>query len=661
MLNKTHVKTTYTKITAKIMIITLVFALSIAFMYGEYLKSESIKTLSKEDAKQTSMLIFESLYSAMAKGWNKEELTSIIDRLNNVNNDLKINVYRSEVVERNFGEMAPSINAIENNSDIALSMKGKEVLNLLDNHNIEYFYPIVAKENCLSCHTKAKKDDVLGVINITYPVTDLKVSLNAMINFFIYFILAFSVLLFLILFLEFDKYLLKPIKNFVHVINNISNSHDITKRINDIDSVEEISSMQNVFNNMLDSIEFQFYNDDLTKLPNRRKMIEIIDKKDYCILMLLNIDNFQEINDLYGHEEGDIIIKEFAEFLELQMDEKSTLFKLNADEYGILFLGDFDQDFFNEYTKKLIEDVSKTKFEVDNGKSNIFLSCTIGIAHGSYSLLTNSDIALKLAKKRKVHYLIYESSMQIEHEYEQNLKWTKKIKDAITNDKIVPLFQPIVDCNSGKIVKYESLMRMVDEKGEYITPIHFLSLAKKNKLYSELTKIIIKKTFKIFKERSEMVSINLSVEDMLNTEIVSLIKEQLKETQIGERVVFEIIESEGIENFESVVEFINDIKQFGSKISIDDFGTGYSNFEYLMKLKIDYIKIDASMIKNVDTNKESAIITETIVDFANKLHIKTIGEFVYSKSVYDKIIDIGIDYAQGYYFGQPIDLYNKKE
>jgi len=659
MLNKTYTKTTYTKITAKIMVTTLIFALVIAFIYGEYLKSESIKNLSKEDAKQTSMLIFESLYSAMAKGWNKEELSGIIDRLNNVNNQLKINVYRSQIVERNFGKIDSNIEIKENNHDISRSLKGQEVLNILENH-IEYFYPIVAKNTCIQCHTQAQSGDVLGVIHINYPVTDLKVSLSKMINFFIYFILSFSIFLFLILFLEFDKYLLKPIKNFVRVINNISNSHDITKRINDIDSVEEISSMQNVFNNMLDSIEFQFYNDDLTKLPNRRKMIEIIDKKDYSILILLNIDNFQEINDLYGHEEGDIIIKEFAEFLESQMVDKSTLYKLNADEYGILFSGNFDQRFFREYTQKLIEDVSKTKFEVDNGKSNIFISCTIGIAYGNHSLLTNADIALKLAKKRKVHYLIYEPSMQVEHEYEQNLKWTKKIKDAISNDKIIPLFQPIVDCNSGKIVKYEALMRMVDDKDEYISPTNFLSLAKKNKLYSALTKIMIRKTFEIFKNRAEMISINLSVEDMLNIEIASLIKEQLELTNIGERVVFEIIESEGIENFESVVEFIDEVKQYGSKVSIDDFGTGYSNFEYLMKLKIDYIKIDASMIKNIDINKESAIITETIVEFANKLHIKTIAEFVYSQSIYEKVIALGIDYAQGYYFGQPIDLIEKK-
>ncbi len=340
-------------------------------------------------------------------------------------------------------------------------------------------------------------------------------------------------------------------------------------------------------------------------------------------------------------------------FFKQKYQKSVNYLDFNADEFGMLFYKNFDLEFFDKFTKILIEDASHARFDLDNGKSNIFLNCTIGISHGDHSLLINTDIALKLAKKRKKDYLVYDPSMQLEHEYEQNLKWTKRIKDAIKNDKIISLFQPIVDCKTQEIVKYESLMRMIDDNGEYISPAFFLDLAKKNKLYHQLTKIVINKTFNLFEKLPYMVSINLSVDDILDNEIVSLIKTRLFNSNIGERVVFEIIESEGIENFEKVVEFIDEVKKFGCKISIDDFGTGYSNFEYLMKLKVDYIKIDASMIKNIDSNKESLMIIETIVDFAKKLNIKTIGEFVYSKSVFDKVVEVGVDYAQGYYFGEP--------
>jgi diguanylate cyclase (GGDEF)-like protein len=644
---------TYTKITAKIILSTLFVSLLLAYLYGEYLKKESIENLSKADAKQTSMLIFESLYSAMAKGWTKGELEQIVGRLNNVNSHLKIKVYRAPAVVKDFGDIQKDKEARDSIENLQETLKGKEILNIIDNENIEYYYPVIAKSECITCHVSANTGDVMGIININYPVVDLKISLNQMINFFLYFIVIFSFSLFIILFFEFNRYLLKPIKNFISTINNISNSHDISKRIEVIDDVEEINSMQKVFNNMLDSIEFQFYNDELTKLPNRKKLIEILDKNEYAVLMIINIDNFQQINDLYGHHEGDIILKEFAEFLHKKIDEHSILFKLHSDEYGILSTKYFEEEYINNYTIELIEDIKKQKFNVDSGKSNIFINSTIGIAHGDHSLLTNSDIALKLAKKRKSDYLIYDPTMQAEHEYEQNLKWTKKIKDAIATDKITVLYQPIVDCKDEKIVKYESLMRMLDENGEYIAPVFFLELAKKNKLYHELTKIVIIKTFEKFKNSKYMVSINLTVDDILNKDIYDLIIYKLKTTNIGERISFEIIESDGIENFEKVVHFIDEVKTYGCKISIDDFGTGYSNFEYLMRLKVDFIKIDSSMIKNIDKNSESKMITETIVDFAQKLGIKTVGEFVYSKSIFDEIKGIGVDYAQGYYFGEP--------
>ena len=122
---------------------------------------------------------------------------------------------------------------------------------------------------------------------------------------------------------------------------------------------------------------------------------------------------------------------------------------------------------------------------------------------------------------------------------------------------------------------------------------------------------------------------------------------------MGKKIGFEILESEGIENFDQVLAFINDVKKYGCAISIDDFGTGYSNFEYLMKLKVDYIKIDGSMIKNIDTDINSQMITQTIVDFAKKMQIKTVAEFVCSKNVFEKVAQLDVDFAQGYYFGEP--------
>jgi len=647
-------KTTYTKITAKIMLVTLVFTLICAFVYGEYVKKNAISSLAHVDAKKTSMLVFESLYSAMQKGWNKEDLKEIIIRLNRVDPSMKVDVYRTEAVSEIFGVIEKDKQAIDKNEDIQKAMKGEEVLNISNSNFIKYYYPVAAKQDCLKCHTNAKVGEVLGIIDISYPVDNLKISLDEMINFFIIFITVFSFVIFIAIFIEFNQYIIKPIKNFSNVIQSITKSHDMKKRVDVEDNIEEIDSIKDVFNTMLDSIEHQFYYDDLTGLENRRRLTEKLEEKKNSFLMIINIDSFQEINDLYGNEAGDAILKDFAEFLKENMFGSNALYRLHSDEFSYLCDKGMDIEEFKIFASMLSEKISYKNFKID-GNSEVSLSATFGISYGHETLLENADIALKIAKKNKKDFLVYDETMYMAKEYEKNFDWTKRLKKAIEEDRIVPLFQPIVDSQTQEIIKYEALMRMVDNNGAYIAPIHFLELAKKNKLYHQLTKIIIEKTFQKFQNLPYSVSINISVEDILNRDVNKFIMDKLKESSIGEKIVFEIIESEGIENFDQVLEFINSVKKYKVRIAIDDFGTGYSNFDYLMKLKVDYIKIDGSMIKGVDIDSNSQMITKTIVNFAKDMGIKTIAEFVHSKNVFIKVQELEVDFAQGYYFGEPTD------
>ena len=650
-MNKT---TTYNKLILKIILITLTFSLTIAFVYTHYMKKEAIEKLSKVDAKKTTELIFQSLYSAMERGWTRTDLEKIISRLNSVDKNMSVHVYRGEEVAKQFGDILKDSNARKTDVFIQSAFLNNDILNVIDDSTIEYYYPIVAKQECLKCHTQAQEGDVLGVINIVYPIDDLKISLSSIINFFILFIILFSIVIFIALFIEFDRHLVKPIKKFITNIDYISNHKDITKRVGIDNKITEIDSMQNVFNTMLDSLEYQFYHDELTTLPNRKKLIETLSLEDDAILMILNIDKFQHINDLYGDKIGNDIIKNTALIIKENVSKDAILFKLHADEYALYLPTAGVYEEIKTLALHLANCIENHTFTIN--ENEIYVNATIGVAYGTSYLLNYADMALKLAKKKRKKYLIYESSMNIEHDYEQNLKWSKKIKDAIENNRIEPLFQPIVDTKTSKIVKYEALMRMIDENGEYLSPIHFLELAKKNKLYPKLTKIIIEKTFEIFKNIDAQVSINLSVYDVLNEDVYATIIEKLYEYKLGDRIVFELIESDGIENYKEVIEFINEVKKTGAKISIDDFGTGYSNFEYIMKLKVDYIKIDASMIKDIDKNINSQMVTETIIDFARKMNIQTIAEFVHSQSVFEVVKNMGIDFAQGYYFGKPQKL-----
>ena len=647
-------QTTYKRLILKIILVTLTFSLTIAFVYTQYMKKEAIEKLSKVDAKKTTELVFQSLYSAMERGWTRDDLEKIILRLNSVDKNMAVNVYRGEEVAKQFGDIQKDLKVRENDPFVQKALKKDDVLNVIDDSTIEYYYPIIAKEECLKCHTQTQSGNVLGVINIMYPIDDLKISLSSIINFFILFIILFSIVIFIALYIEFDKYLVKPIKNFITNINYISTHKDITKRVGINNQIQEIDSMKNVFNNMLDSLEYQFFHDELTNLPNRKKLIEILSNEKDAILMVINIDKFQHINDLYGDKIGNDIIKYTAKIIKENVSTDAILFKLHADEYALYLPSETIYEDIKNIALHLASCIENHTFTIN--ENEIYVNATIGVSFGTSFLLNNADMALKLAKKTRKKYLIYEPTMKIEHEYSQNLIWAKKIKDAIENNKIEPLFQPIVDAKTSKIVKFEALMRMVDEKGEYLSPIHFLELAKKNKLYPKLTKIIVEKTFEIFKNRDEQVAINLSVHDILNEDVYSTIIEKLHKYKLGDKIVFELIESEGIENYQEVIEFITEVKKTGAKISIDDFGTGYSNFEYIMKLKVDYIKIDASMIKDIDKNINSQMVTETIIDFAKKMNIQTIAEFVHSQSVFDVVKKMGIDFAQGYYFGKPQKL-----
>lgn len=646
-------RTTYQKLILKIILTTLLVTLGLGFIYAQVIKKDSIERLAKVDAKKTTKLIFESLYSAMSRGWTKEDLDNIISRINDIDNKMIVHTYRSENVALEYGDIKEDQKARLQNSFVKEAFQKNEVINIIGESSIEYYYPITAKQDCLKCHLKSKEGDVLGVIDITYPIEDLKVSITSILNLFPFFIITFSIIIFLALFINFNTYLIKPIVLFIKKINSISNNKDLSKRVSLNNKTEEMDSMQNVFNNMLDNLEYQFYNDELTSLPNRKRLLELTTNSNTnAILMILNIDKFQEINALYGDKVGNSILQNTANIIKEHIPPKTTLFKLHADEYAVYCESIYKNDEIKELALGLTNVIENNTLQI-NG-SEIFINATIGIAFGEDFLFQNADIALKLAKQKKEKYLIYDTSMNIEYEYEQNLKWTKKTKDAIDNNKIEPVFQAIVDTKTKEVIKYEALIRMIDDDSKYISPIHFLELAKKNKLYPKLTKIMVTKTFEKFKNLPYQVSINLSVEDILNNSVRNLIIEKLKDCEFGNRIIFEILESEGIENFKQVFDFIQEIKKYKAQISIDDFGTGYSNFEYLMKLQVDYIKIDASMIRDIDTNINSQMVTETIIDFAKKMNIKTVAEFIHSESVYKKVKEMGIDYSQGYYFGEPI-------
>jgi c-di-GMP phosphodiesterase len=268
------------------------------------------------------------------------------------------------------------------------------------------------------------------------------------------------------------------------------------------------------------------------------------------------------------------------------------------------------------------------------------------------TLLINADMALKEAKRRHISYLIYNENMQIKQEYQNNILWSKKVYDAIEENRFALYYQPIYDA-VGNIAEYEALIRMIEPDNTVVSPYYFLQASKRSNLYPNITKFVISTVFDFVEATQSSVSINFSVDDILDTPTRELLLYKLKTSAYSNQIIIELLESEGIDNYTEVSSFIKQVKKYGVRIAIDDFGTGYSNFAHILRLNVDLLKIDGSLIKNLDTDINAQTIVKAIVHFSRQLGLKTVAEFVHTASVYQTCIDLNVDYFQGYYLSEP--------
>lgn len=390
------------------------------------------------------------------------------------------------------------------------------------------------------------------------------------------------------------------------------------------------------------------YFDQLTNLPNRQKMLLDISVNSPTACAIFNIDEFKEINDFFGTENGDKILQDIAKWF-LKFDFET--YRIDGDEFAILYYEDLSIEHIKHNIENILSLFEEEQFHIEG--EIIHIRFSTGIAKESKNLLTKADIAVHYAKENKIKIAVYEENANIEKKYKENIAMATSIREALIDNRIICHYQPILDIKTNAINKYETLVRMIDKDGNLITPINFLNIAKKTKLYSHITQEVIHQACNTFKDREEAFSINLSIDDIKDSNTVQEIIKTIVKTNTASRIIFEILESEGIENYEEVVNFITQIKALGAKIAIDDFGTGYSNFEHILKLNVDYIKIDGSLIKGIQQDKKHKIIVETIVDFAKKVGSKTIAEFVSDEEIFKNIKEIGVDFSQGYFTGKP--------
>ena len=396
-----------------------------------------------------------------------------------------------------------------------------------------------------------------------------------------------------------------------------------------------------------------------TQLPNKFALLNDIKLCNNPKIVLFRIQDYELLEQFYTNEIAIKIEKKFTKMIFglVAPDYKdASLYHTSEGEFALL--KDDIKDtispkkayenctfFYNNVKDKIIL--------VDNYEYDIVISASF--AHSTEHLFEHARMGLNYAVKENMDVIFAnEIAQKVQKEALNNIQIIQMVKKALSDEKVISYFQPLYNNKTKKIEKYESLVRIIDENSKMISPFFFLDIAKKGKYYTQITKKVLQNSFNALDLTMTDISINISITDIEDKHINKLILDFCKNNpKKAKRVVFELLEDESFKDFSAVKEFIKTVKSYGALIAIDDFGSGYSNFERLLDFQPDILKIDGSLIKNIDKNQFSRDIVETMQDFATKIGVKTVAEFVSSETIFNIVNEIGIDYTQGYFIDEP--------
>ena len=398
----------------------------------------------------------------------------------------------------------------------------------------------------------------------------------------------------------------------------------------------------------------KLYKDEVTNLPNSLALQNDIVSFENGTLYLLDINNFNIYNKLYGFAFGDALIREISKNFLFLFGSNDRLYKLSADRYALLTY-DYDTDTIENTCNQVFAYFDNTDILVDG--IEVLISFSIGVAQvkAKHDSIVDAEFALDLSKKHGKRFkVVYDSNSNKIREELESIAWLNKTRDFIYRDLIVPYYQPIVDVKTREIYKYECLARVVD--GDVvIPPLLFLGAAGRLGLLTSVTKSMINKSFEYFSDKDIKFSINITERDIMDGYLVEFIKLKAERHGINPRnVTFEVLENLTLSKDGDLVNStISLVKDYGCDIAIDDFGSENSNFSRLLSLQSDYIKIDGAFVRDCDVDLEKQKIIDAIVQLTKRLGIKSIAEFVSTEAIFETVKRLGVDYAQGYLFGKP--------
>ena len=458
--------------------------------------------------------------------------------------------------------------------------------------------------------------------------------------------------------LNVDAYMLKPL--------NTNNMVEAFQK-----AAQKLQSSSNLITVDENSFKKEFDIDELTHLKSHNALLDNIhscSSKEIPVMILINIDEFHIYNELYGLDIGDEILVKFAQNLQnFSSNYTYELYRMGGDEFvlyeKVVYI---DPEKYEEDIDALFTFLEDSSIKIDGVDESVDLSVTIGVSFDADNSYGKADMALQEARRRGRKYLGFSADADRREVLQKNLYWRKELTKALLEKRVHAYYQSIVD-RDEHILKYESLIRIkqYDESGNcnLISPHEFLDFSKISKQYIGLTEVMINQSFDTMIEKNVHVAINITFHDIENRDISKLLRKRISEHNLATRikfdissqVIFELLEHPGHEDYDKFVSFVQEFKALGVLLTIDNFGLGFSNMSKIADLLPNYVKIDSSLIKNIDSDHHAYTLVKAIVKFSKELGIKTIAEHVSSKSIFEKSMELGIDEFQGYYFGEPIE------
>ncbi|MDF1881279.1 EAL domain-containing protein [Sulfurimonas sp. MAG313] len=401
--------------------------------------------------------------------------------------------------------------------------------------------------------------------------------------------------------------------------------------------------------NMQEIFHERYYTDQLTLCKNIYALEEDIELTDGNALMKISLHSFSDFKVYYGVDITNKVLVEFGNAIKINLPINAVLYRSQDDEFSILIHNPSpsQEKILSHQVKSFFE---QTPIEVDGFLIKIITS--IGVSLGE-DLIQKADIALSEAKEGS-RIAFYKDDSNFLKEQHQHIRWVKVIQEALSEDRIRTHYQPILNNENNTITKYEVLCRIEGEGEDLFQPHEFIPAAIIAGRMCDITRVVIDKSFKYFKNSDFCFSINITKEDFMAEYLVEFISYKCDYYNIKpQRIYIEILENISTEATNDCLCQIKSLQAFGCNISIDDFGVDSSNFSRMMQIKAEVLKIDGHFIQHLLDDKNARIIVENIVDFSKKIGAKTVAEYVDSEELYELVKDMGISYCQGFYIGKP--------